>query len=312
MPAAVSWRRLLPGAEGVAEGPHLFVDGEQLRRLGLEQLRLAAALAVQLEDQRAQVEQQRLADLGLTAQAPPHATALKCPWPVGVSAPQAHDGATIAAPSAPSQAPSRGLAHHPPQLFPAPVQGECGEDPFSRPPPSFGAQLERSPHAVGHLAGVLGGDEHARIAHHLGHGGHVQHHRHAAGEHRLGHRQPEALVARGLHVDRGAPVPREQVLVGGKAGQLHVGGGPIAQPARRRRPATCPPARSGRRAAPLAASTNGIWPFWTSVPSSIAPTLRATRSPAGGLAERVRHTVVDHGDLRRVQRRVARRSPRSE
>src|SRR3954447_18634081 len=75
---------------------------------------------------------------------------------------------------------------------------ELGEDPLARAPRRAGAELERSPHAAGHLLRLLRLDQDARVAHHLGHRGHVHHHRDAAREHRLRHGEAEALVARCL------------------------------------------------------------------------------------------------------------------
>jgi hypothetical protein len=78
------------------ERAHLLVDRHQLGGLRLEELGLAPALAVKLEHESAEVEQERLADLSLAAQTAAHAAARERPRPVRVSAEQAHDGATIA------------------------------------------------------------------------------------------------------------------------------------------------------------------------------------------------------------------------
>ena len=107
---------------------------------------------------------------------------------------------------------------------------------------------ERALDARGHVGRVLGGIEHAGVAHHLGHRGHVHHHRHAAREHGLGHRQPEALVARRLHVHRRAPV--EVGSSSSSESQPVNSTLSVARPAaaRSRRRATCRRTRSARRA----------------------------------------------------------------
>ena len=148
-------------------------------------------LAVQLVDERAEVEQHRLALAAPLAQRAP-----------------GRGGQPSSASSTTRRMPSAAALHR-----------ERGEDPLARAARGVRPELERAPHAVGHVLGVLRLDQHARVAHHLGHRGHVHHDRHAAGEHRLGHREPEALVARGLHVHGGAPVGGVQVLVGEPAGE---------------------------------------------------------------------------------------------
>ena len=69
-------RRLLAPVQRRLQLAHLFVHDGQLRRLLLQQLRRAPALSVQLVDERAQVEQERLAQAELLAQPPPHLPAL--------------------------------------------------------------------------------------------------------------------------------------------------------------------------------------------------------------------------------------------
>ena len=150
-----------------------------------------------------------------------------------------------------------------------------------------GPELERAPDAAGDLVRLLRLDQHAGVADHLGHRRHVHHHRHAAGQHRLGDRQAEALVARGLHVDGGAPVGRVQVLVREPAGELDVLAGAARAARRPRRRATCRRTRSARRAARARPRRTGAGPSarawcgrWRPRSAPRAPSLRGA-SPNG-------------------------------
>ena len=66
---------------------------------------------------------------------------------------------------------------------------------------------------------------------------------------------------------------------------------------RSRRRASGPRTRSARPAGAAAAATNGRWPFCSSVERTRCPTVSASgslRRPAGELAERVGHAVMEH------------------
>ena len=64
------------GIQRLAQAAHLGIHLTQLRGLRLQQLGFPAAVPVQLEDQRPEVQQQRLAYLPLLAQAAAHPAAL--------------------------------------------------------------------------------------------------------------------------------------------------------------------------------------------------------------------------------------------
>jgi hypothetical protein len=67
-------------SERVFELAHLPVDLAELYGLLLEQLRRPLSLAVQLVDERAEVEQERLTQAALAAQAASHQGALSGGW----------------------------------------------------------------------------------------------------------------------------------------------------------------------------------------------------------------------------------------
>ena len=142
-------------AELLLQLAHLAVDLAELDRLLLQQLGGALALAVQLVDERAEVEQQRLALAAALAQAAP--------------------GAQVGEVS--QRGPPPPLAEFPRGGGPSGRwSGYARAPPRDAGAPSSSAR--RIPAAT--ASGVLRLDQHPRVADHLGHRGHVHHDGHAA------------------------------------------------------------------------------------------------------------------------------------